>query len=274
MDNDKKISVIMGIYNSKIDLLKKSIESILNQTYTNIEFIICDDCSTNEAYNICEKYGEKDNRIILIKNNKNCGLAFSLNRCLKIATGVYVARQDDDDISEPDRILKQVEFLNLNPEYSLVGSAMWLMDSGVVWGKSIMKEMPQKEDLLFGTPFAHPTIMVRKVAYDCVNGYRVIKKTRRAEDYDLYFRLYQKNLIGYNLPDLLYKYTQSLETQSKRKFKHRLDEVSVRYEGFKNLKLFPKGYLYLLKPICSGLLPNRLKHKRMKKIYSIDRLEN
>lgn len=148
-----------------------------------------------------------------------------------------MARQADD-ISEPNRILKQVEFLNLNLGYSLVGFAMWLIDNGVVWRKSIMKEIPQKED------------------------------------YDLYFRLYQKNLIGYNLPDLLYKYTQSLETQSKRKFKHRLDEVSVRYEGFKNCKLFPKGYLYLLKPICSGLLPNRLKHKRMKKIYSIDYLEN
>ena len=96
-----KISVIMGVYNPRdIEMLKKSIESILTQSYENFEFIICDDFSNLEIQKILLEYKEKDKRIMVIRNTKNMGLAASLNNCLGKATGKYIARQDDDDISK------------------------------------------------------------------------------------------------------------------------------------------------------------------------------
>lgn len=258
-----KVSVIMGVYNSNEKKLDRAIRSILNQTYSNFEFIICNDCSTNGI----EKYLNNldDSRIKIIKNKVNSGLAYSLNQCLKICTGKYIARMDDDDISDPNRLKKQVDFLNKHQEYDIVGTSIWLIDGDVVWGEDTLKEIPEKEDLLFGVVHAHPTIMVRKEAYRKVDGYRVLKRTQRTEDYDLYMRMYANGIKGYNLQDKLFYYSQSFETLTKRKFKHRIDEMLCRIEGFKLLKLYPKGIIYIWKPILSGIIPNFIKQKRLKK---------
>lgn len=258
-----KVSVIMGVYNSNEKKLDRAIKSILNQTYTNIELIICNDCSTNGILNYLNKL--RDNRIKIISNDVNSGLAYSLNQCLKISEGEYIARMDDDDVSDLTRIKKQVDFLNNHPEIDIVGTSIWLIDDDVVWGEDYLKEYPEKEDLLFGVVHAHPTIMVRKTAYDKVNGYRVLSKTQRTEDYDLYMRMYAIGLKGYNMQEKLFYYSQSFETLTKRKFKHRIDEMLCRIEGFKLLKLYPKGIIYVFKPIVSWMIPNYLKQKRLKK---------
>lgn len=267
--SEKKVSVIMGVYNSDEKKLERAINSILNQTYKNIELIICNDSSTNGI----DKYLNTldDNRIILLSNQTNKGLAYSLNHCLENATGEYIARMDDDDISDITRIEKEVAFLRNNPDFDIVGTGIWLIDENKVWGADKMKEYPSKEDLLFGVVHVHPTIMVRKSAYDRVGGYRALKKTRRTEDYDLYMRMYASGSKGYNIQENLFYYTQSFETLSKRKFKHRIDEVLCRYEGFKTLNLYPKGYFYLLKPILSGLIPNSIKNKNLRRKLRIDR---
>lgn len=260
-----KVSVIMGIYNSDRNKLSQAIDSILNQTFDDFEFIICDDGSTNDIVNYLKK-NYTDYRLKIIQNNKNSGLAYSLNHCLNEARGGYIARMDDDDISERTRLEKQVMFLDNHPEYGIVGTAIWLSDDSGVWGEKFFSEKPCKEDLLFGVVHAHPTIMVRKEVYDSVGGYRSIPKTRRTEDYDLYLRIYATGVKGYNLQEKLFYYTQSMQTLGKRKFKHRIDEVSVRFEGFKKLGLMPKGLLYCLKPILSGLVPNGIKQKRLHKM--------
>ncbi len=257
MKQTRKVSVIMGVYNSDILWLKRAVNSILNQTYQNLELIICNDASTNGISNYL--FSIQDDRVLILSNDRNSGLAFSLNKCLQAVTGEYIARMDDDDISETTRIEKQVEFLNLHQEIDIVGTALWLIDGDNVWGEDYLKEHPQKEDLLFGVVHAHPTIMVRKEIYDAVNGYRVLKKTQRTEDYDLYMRMYAIGARGFNIQEKLLYYTQSRETLSKRKFKHRIDEVACRFEGFQKLGLYPKGYLYLLKPIVAGLIPNFIK---------------
>lgn len=143
----------MGVYNSNYDLLKKSIESILNQTYANFEFIICDDCSTNDVKKVIQEYQEKDSRIIYLKNDHNRGLAYSLNRCIDTSSGNYIARQDDDDISLETRFEKQVSFLNTNPQYDFVGCNHFLKDEGGIWGETKLISSPQKKicflELLF-----------------------------------------------------------------------------------------------------------------------------
>lgn len=263
----KKVSVIMGVYNSEENKLKKAIDSILNQSYKNLELILCNDASTNGIDAFLIEYTTLDHRIIVINNKVNRGLAYSLNRCLKIASGDYIARQDDDDVSVNTRIEKEVLFLDKHSEYAWVGTCSWLYDENGVWGKSIVKEKPSKRDLLFGVPFTHPTIMVRKEAFKEVNGYRVLKKTERTEDYDLYLRLYALGMQGYNIQEFLLYYNQCAHTLAKRKLKHRLDEVACRYEGFKNLGLLPKGYVFLLKPVISVLIPNFFKAKLHKYKY-------
>ena len=122
-NQDIKVSVLMGIYNCA-DTLAESIESILNQTHSNIEFIMCDDGSTDNTYEIANKYAKKDSRIVLLRNEQNITLGPTLNKCLEHATGKYCARMDGDDVSVPDRFEKQVAFLESHPEFDAVGSFM------------------------------------------------------------------------------------------------------------------------------------------------------
>src|SRR5690625_1613346 len=116
------VSVIMGVYNSE-KTIERCINSILEQSYKKWELIICDDGSSDSTYEIVKSFTDRFSNIVLIKNNTNKGLAYSLNRCLDVARGEYIARMDADDIAISNRFQKQVDFLNANPEYDVVGSS-------------------------------------------------------------------------------------------------------------------------------------------------------
>ena len=106
------ISIIMGIYNCA-ETLSDAIDSIIAQTYDNWELIMCDDGSTDNTYNIAQEYKERyPDKIVLLKNEKNMGLNYTLNKCLEVASGEYIARMDGDDISLPTRFEKEIGFLN------------------------------------------------------------------------------------------------------------------------------------------------------------------
>ncbi len=156
------ISVVMSNYNTNELFLRASIESILNQTYENFEFIIVDDCSTDNSVDVIESYNDK--RIKLIKNKENMGLTKSLNIAIRAAKGEFIARMDADDISLPQRFEKQVEFLKQNPEYIACGTAIKVF-GGQEKEKIICRTIPDIESfrihLLFGNypNIAHPTAM-------------------------------------------------------------------------------------------------------------------
>lgn len=260
-----KISVIMGIYNCE-DTLHEAIQSIINQTYQNWEFIICDDCSTDNTLQIAQKYAELyPDKIILLKNSENLKLAGTLNKCLKVATGNYIARMDGDDISLPNRFEKQVEFLNQHCEYDLVGTQMISFDEYGDVGVKVLNEKPNKYSLRFNTPFAHPTIMSQKYVYDRLNGYRVLKQTRRCEDLDLWFRFFSEGFRGYNLPIPLYKFRERVSDFKRRHFIYGIDAAKVCLEGYRMLNYPKKYYIFLLKPIIVSLLPAFM----MKLIHSL-----
>lgn len=264
-----EISVIMGIYNmaNKKEIMRLAIESILNQTYKNFEFIICDDGSSDETYEILKEFCKKDERILLLKNNKNRGLAYSLNHCLSIAKGKYIARMDADDISMPNRLEKQIKFLDEYLEYAMVGCNLLFINDKGIWGKRILAEKPTKKSFLFTSPFCHPAIVMRKEVLDKVNNYKVEKITRRAEDYDLFMRIYANGYKGYNLQEFLYQFREDNDAFKRRAYKYRLDEVQVRYKGFKALGLMPRGFLYVIKPLIIGLIPQVIlaKLRKMRK---------
>ncbi len=268
MKYDKKlISVIMGIYNipSK-KILSKSISSILNQTYKNIEFIIIDDGSTNDTYRWAQELTKGDKRVVLKRNKENIGLTKTLNKCLKLANGEYIARMDGDDYCTEDRLEKQLKFLQKNKEYSLVGTNTYNFDQNGIWGERKVKEEVEKKDFLFTSPIIHASILTYKKCYDIVNGYKEKWYTNRNEDYDMFMRMYSKGIKMYTIQESLYFYREDQTCYNKRKYKYRICEFLVRANGFRLLKLYPKAIIYVFKPLIVGLVPqNILKKVRAKK---------
>ena len=263
-----KISVIMGIYNTNSpDMLKAAIDSILNQTFKDFEFIICDDGSTDGTYELVKKLTAHDIRVRLLKNEKNMGLAFSLNHCLQEASGQYIARMDADDVSLPNRLEKEYLFLEHHPDFALVSCWADLFDEGGVWGLRKNIARPDKKTLLFGPPFIHPTVLMRKSVLEKMGGYRVAPETTRAEDYDLWMRMYAAGFAGYILPEVLFQFREDSGAYSRRKYRHRLEEAKVRYRGFKLLGLLPGAWPYVVKPLIVGLMPQPLlSHLRREKV--------
>lgn len=249
------VSIIMGVYNAgNSNMLKQAIESILSQSMQDFEFIICDDGSTDMTYNIISSYID-DSRIIIIRNKKNYGLAYSLNKCLSIARGKYIVRQDADDYSNLSRIKVLVEYMENHPDCHIVGSNIKYFDENGIWGKYELPLYPQKKDFLFTVPFIHASVIYKKDSILKVGGYRVDKETFRCEDYDLFMTMYSKGMIGANIQQYLYNVREDSAAQSRRKYKYRIDEAKVRLSGYKKLNLLPIGYIYALKPLLVGLIP-------------------
>lgn len=180
------VSVVMSVYNGA-SYLKEAVESILNQSYSYFEFIIINDGSTDESLPIIRSFTDK--RIILIDNEGNKGLIFSLNRGLEVARGEYIARMDADDISMPDRLKLQVKQFMDHPNAVIVGSDYYLLDRDKnTYIKNINDSDYQKAVLFFSPCFCHPTVMMKNlfkqknIFYD--------KNFIHAEDYKLWTDLY------------------------------------------------------------------------------------
>lgn len=260
------VSVLMGVYNAA-KTVKASIDSILGQDYRNIEFIICDDGSSDSTVEIVESYAAMDARIVFLKNERNRGLAYTLNRCGEAAKGTYFARMDGDDISRSGRIGRQVEFLERHPEYAFCGTSVVLFDSSGPWGSLDYPERPDAHDFLLRSPFAHPTVVFRATCFKTGGGYDSSPDIGRSEDYDLFMRLYQAGLQGYNLQEHLFEYREELGSFRKRKFRYALTEARVRFRGFRRLGLLPKGFFFVLKPLFIGLIPKRLYARIRKALF-------
>lgn len=255
-----KISVIMSVFNCE-KTLREAIESVVAQTYENWEFVICNDASTDGTQAILDEYKSRfPDKFILIANEENMRLAFSLNRCLEYATGEYVARMDGDDISVPERFEKEIAFLQAYPEYDLVGCAMQRFSeekgfADIVWSK----EHVDKYSMRNGPPFCHATILTYKRVYDALGGYTVAERTKRAQDYDLWFRFFAAGFSGYNLQEPLYLVREDMNAIKRRTFKVRWNAFKTTRYGYKLLG-FPKLWLaekfFLM--IGKSLIPYRL----------------
>lgn len=253
------VSVIMGVYNCNNKmLLEKSVESVIDQTYKDWELIICDDGSSDDTLQYLRQLENTDRRIKVITYKQNKGLCYALNQCIKCATGKYIARQDDDDISYSTRFAREVEFLEQHAEISFVGTIADVCDDNGIWGQYIVEEKPTKDSFLWNSPFLHPSIVIRKQDLLDVGGYRVERITRRCEDYDLFMRLYAHGKNGYNIQEKLYGYRIVDGKRKKRPMKYRIDEMQIRYRGFCQLGLMPRGMIYVIKPFIIGFFPQKI----------------
>lgn len=260
----------MGIYNCA-PTLPEAIESILAQTFTDWQLVMCDDGSKDDTYAVAKAYQEQyPHKIILIRNEQNRGLNETLNRCLQEATGEYVARMDGDDISLPSRLEKEAAFLDAHPEYAIVSTSMVYFDEGGDWGRSHVIEKPTKKDFIQHSPVhCHAPCMIRREAYLDVGGYTEDRRMLRFEDVNLWYKLYAKGYYGYNLEEPLYKMRDDRAAASRRSLRSRMNGVYVTYKGFQ-LFQFPwylYGYVVLdfLKHLIKGLMPEWLYMKLHKK---------
>lgn len=253
-----KISVIMGIYNCA-DTLPDAINSILNQTVTDWELILCDDGSQDETYQVALSYRNRwPGKIVLLKNETNLGLNATLNRCLERASGKYIARMDGDDLCHPERFAAELAVLEQEPGIAIVSTDMEFFDATGVWGRISYPEYPQNRDFLHGTQFCHAPCLVRREAYEAVGGYSVHKRLMRVEDYHLWIKMYKAGYRGKNIPLPLYQMRDDRNAYRRRKFRYRLNEAYVRAYAVKALHLPFPGYVYALRPLLVGLLPGWL----------------
>lgn len=210
------ISIIMSTYKEEENLLRESIESILNQTYKDFEFIIILDFPENNLHKkIIEEYSKIDNRIRFFVNEKNLGLTGSLNRGLSLAKGEYIARMDADDISLPYRLERQLEYIKKN-QYDLIGGITQMIDED---GNSIysIQKVPTdfnkiKKALRYGQCIAHPTWLGRKEVFDYLNGYRNIPL---CEDFDFTLRAVLNGFKISNLNETVLKYRMTKNSISR-----------------------------------------------------------
>lgn len=250
-----KISILMGIYNCA-DTLPEAIDCILAQTVTDWELILCDDGSKDDTYAVAEEYQKKHpDQIILVKNEKNMGLNYTLNHCLSHAKGEFIARMDGDDLCEPDRFEKELAALEANPDISIVSCVTSFFDETGTWGESHPECFPEPMDFLKGTPFCHAPCMVKREAYFAVGGYTVDKKFLRVEDYELWVKMYALGYRGMNIQEVLYHVRDDREAKRRRKLKYRINEARVLIKATKQLKLPIVGYCYAVRPVLIGLLP-------------------
>lgn len=265
--NNRKplVSVIMGIYNCE-ETLREAVECIVNQTYPYWELIMCDDGSTDDTYSIAEELRDKyKDRIILLKNKSNKGLNHTLNKCLKMSKGEYIARMDGDDLCSPERFYEELKVFSEEPEISIVSTDMEFFDDSGTFGIISNPDYPKKEDFLKGTPFCHAPCMVKREAYISVGGYTEDKRLLRVEDYHLWVKMYAAGYIGKNIHKSLYQMRDDQNAYKRRKYKYRINAAFVTVLMLKAFNYSYRYYYLALVPLIKGLLPKYIYLKLHKK---------
>lgn len=211
--NNPRISVILPVYNGAADL-KKAIDSILAQTFIDFELIIINDGSTDESANIIDSIN--DQRVIVV-HQQNAGLAASLNRAIEMARGVFVARQDQDDISLATRLACQLEYMEKNPRCALLGTRaeIWVGDCKTMRVHDHpVDDASLRFELLFNNPFVHSSVMLKKSALEAIGSYTTDPDRQPPEDYELWSRLARHYMIA-NLPERMTIYREVPESMSR-----------------------------------------------------------
>ena len=160
-NSDTLVTVLMPVYNAE-RYVSEAIESILNQTYRDFEFIIINDGSTDQSEEIIQRYN--DSRIVYVRNERNIRLVATLNKGIRMASGKYIMRMDADDISSTDRMKLQVKFMELHPDVGVCGSFLSVFGETI---KPYLSRRPENDEdirssMLVNNPLGHPNVIIRK----------------------------------------------------------------------------------------------------------------
>lgn len=242
------ISVIMSTYKEDERLLRESIESILNQTYRDFEYIIILDYPDNDVHkSVIEEYALKDDRIHFYINEKNMGLTDSLNRGLSLCHGEYIARMDADDISLPDRLERQMKYLEKN-HYDLIGGITEMINENgsLLYNiKSVPTDPKQiNKALRYSQCIAHPTWLGKKEVFEKNAGYRHMPL---CEDYDFTLRAVLNGFVISNLNEPVLKYRMTSNSISRSNLFEQYLYMSYITNEYKNNRIasVDKAYAYV-----------------------------
>lgn len=242
------ISVIMSTYKEDERLLRESIESILNQTYRDFEYIIILDYPDNDVHkSVIEEYALKDDRIHFYVNEKNIGLTDSLNRGLSLCHGQYIARMDADDISLPDRLERQMKYLEKN-HYDLIGGITEMINENgsLLYSIKSVPTDPKKinKALRYSQCIAHPTWLGRKEVFEKNAGYRHMPL---CEDYDFTLRAVLNGFVVSNLNEAVLKYRMTSNSISRSNLFEQYLYMSYITNEYKNkgIASVDKAYAYV-----------------------------
>lgn len=241
-----KISVVMPAYNAE-KYIGKSIDSILNQTYGDFEFIIINDGSKDSTKEIILSYS--DNRIVYLENEINSGIVVTLNKGLEYATGEYIARMDADDIAVAERLEKQIEFMEKNKDVGVLGTGICIFGEDVHEQVRVFTTNPEqlKAELIFNSCIAHPTVMMRSNILKS-NGLSYDLEYAGAEDYNLWWKIAKISQIA-TIPDLLVKYrihsSQITKKKDEKYYKMMKKLMEERFSdiGFKSSDIEKKVFM-------------------------------
>lgn len=215
------VSCVVPCFNERIEILQLSLGSLRDQSFSNFECIVIDESTNQEIAEFCRKFCDSDSRFAYIHPEKRQGLAASLNMGIQLANGKFVARFDSDDVCRFDRLSKQVDFLDMNPEISILGSAIEIIDEV---GKLIsfraypLSHIDIEKRFIFSSALAHPTVMLRKGLFG-TDSSPYDPSFKFSEDLDLWLRLLNKGVKFANLPDALVQYRQHHTSRHKDHWK-------------------------------------------------------
>jgi glycosyltransferase involved in cell wall biosynthesis len=256
------ISVLMPAYNTE-KYIATAIESILNQTFSNFELIIIDDCSKDKTWEIIKEYEKRDERLRSYKNDQNLKISKTLNKAISLAKGKYLVRMDADDWSYPDRLHKQFLFMEMNENIVISGSSIDICTEELVEKNKRNYHLNDKvirSKIFRYSPFCHPSIICKKDAMLYIGGYDV--NLYDAEDYDMYFRIGKLGEFA-NLSEILLKLRTSPSSVSQRnarrqeKLTLQIRKKAVKEYGYK-MSFFDKVY-YALQFISMYIIPQKYK---------------
>jgi len=206
MKNDVLVSVIIPCYNGE-QYIEAAVQSILQQSYHHLEVLVVNDGSTDKSAEILLQLAQEDLRVRYIENEQNLGLIATLNKAIQLAQGKYIARMDADDIALPDRIEKQVTFLEQHPQVAVVGGAIETFGENVEKQTLVLpqEDMAIKTHLFLASAFHHPTVMFN---LNVLNPEDLVYQQQyyRAEDYGLWVHLLCKGYKFANLADVVLRY--------------------------------------------------------------------
>ena len=249
-----KVSVIMGIYNCA-STLQKALDSLYTQTFQNFEIILCDDGSKDNTYDVALENQRSHPNIVLLRNEQNLGLNATLNKCLAVARGEYIARMDGDDVSLPTRFEKQVMFLDEHPEYAVVSAPMIYFDENGEFRRGVGKGEVEAQDFVHGSPICHAPCMARIAVFNAVGGYSVDDKLLRAEDYHLWFKIFAAGHKLYMMNECLYKMRDDRNATARHNWLTRRNECYVKHIGYKMIGLPFYYQIYAVVPILKYFAP-------------------
>jgi glycosyltransferase EpsE len=264
-----EVTVLMSVYNDE-EYLEKSMNSILDQTFSDFEFLIIDDASTDESVSILKSYASNDERIRLVLNEKNKGLSYNLAEGVEMAEASWIARMDADDIACENRLEVQKEYVENHPDVDIVGS--YVTDIDEHDQEMEIRKVPVSHekisDLIWTCPFIHPTVMFRKEAILEAGSYD--RNLRRRQDYDLWFRCKAANLKFANIPSPILYYRSTFDYYKKNNIKVQFKQFKMGIKGARLTNAKPIAYVGITVAFLTGIAPQSIRRPLGKVLKHVD----